>query len=153
MVFQQPASDFVDDQEIHLGQASLQVGEPQAGLGFGQLVDKTGGCQEAYFFALLADQEPQSCGQMGLAPGALAFTGMPPPASALSFSPTISSWRPRPSPISTRSTGRPRSSSASSSRTCGSRPSSATRKTPCGPKSTPPSSPIFCLVISSSCAT
>ena len=37
-------SDFVDDQEIHLGQASLQVGEPQAGLGFGQLVDKTGGC-------------------------------------------------------------------------------------------------------------
>ena len=50
-------ADLVDDQQIHLGQAPLQVREPEAGLGFGQQVDEAGRGQEPHFFALLAGHQ------------------------------------------------------------------------------------------------
>jgi len=62
-------------------------------------------------------------------PYAASPTGTPPPAGAMSFSPTISSWRPRPSPTSTRNAGRSRSLPLHQADL---KPgSSATRKTPC----------------------
>ncbi len=59
-------------EEIHLGQTLLQVGEPEASLSLGQLIDEARGRMEPHFLALLAGQKPQGRGQMGLAGAAVA---------------------------------------------------------------------------------
>ena len=66
---------------------------------------------------LLSDQTIRLTGEEGPVPlRRIAYRDAAPAAGAMSFSPTISSWRPRLSPISTKNAGRSRFSFASSSR-------------------------------------